>query len=95
MTQQDWFTAFRDVSQNLAAFLPAMLGAAVLVLVGWLFGRLLAWASRRTMISFLARLPARHGRADSRVVDLVSRSLAPARRLGGRAEGTGARKSHA
>jgi hypothetical protein len=56
MTQQDWFTAFRDVSQNLAAFLPALLGAVVLVLVGWLFGRLLAWASRRTMNSLLARL---------------------------------------
>jgi hypothetical protein len=56
MTRQDWFTAFSEVSQNLAAFVPALLGAAMLVLGGWLLGRLLAWASRRTMSSLLARL---------------------------------------
>jgi hypothetical protein len=56
MAQQDWFTAFRDVSQNIAGFLPALLGAALLVLVGLLFGRLLAWVSRRTMAALVARL---------------------------------------
>jgi hypothetical protein len=56
MTQQDWFTAFRDVSQNLTAFVPSLLGAAAIVLIGWLLGRLLAWAARRAALTFVARL---------------------------------------
>ncbi len=56
MTPQDWLSAFRDVSQSLAAFAPALLGAAVLVGAGWIFGRLLAWGARRTVKALFVRL---------------------------------------
>lgn len=56
MEQQEWFSGFRDVLQNLAGFVPALLGAALLVLAGWLLGRLLAWGARRIVHAVLARL---------------------------------------
>ena len=59
MAQQEWFSGFREASQNVAAFLPALVGAAVLVLAGWLLGRLLGWMARRVVSALLARLAKR------------------------------------
>lgn len=56
MPQQDWFFGLGEVSQNFAAFAPALLGAALLVLAGWLLGRLLGWAARRLVHVLLAGL---------------------------------------
>ncbi len=56
MMQQEWFSGFRGVSQSLAALLPALFGAAVLVLAGWLLGRLLGWSARRVTKALLMRL---------------------------------------
>ena len=60
---EQWFAGFRDVTDNLAAFVPALMGAAVLLLAGWLIGRTLAWAARRAVHALLGRLasqPALH-----------------------------------
>lgn len=56
MTQGEWFSGFRDVTQSVGAFLPALIGAAVLVLAGWVLGRLLAWVARRVVNALLAHL---------------------------------------
>lgn len=55
----DWLSGFRDTAQKLYAFLPALLGAALLVLVGWLLGQLVSWLVRRGTRAFIGRL-ARH-----------------------------------
>lgn len=68
MTQSDWFSGFRDVSENFIDFIPALVGAAVLLLAGWLTGRMLAWAARRGIAALLARLshrPAIHSALES------------------------------
>lgn len=52
----DWLTGFRDTAEKLYAFLPALLGAALLVLAGWLFGRLLAWLAQRATRGLIHRL---------------------------------------
>ena len=59
MTQADWFSGFRDVSQNFARFIPALVGAAILLAAGWLIARLLAWVSRRATSGLLKRLSRR------------------------------------
>lgn len=59
MAQQDWFSGFREAWRNVAAFLPALVGAALLVLAGWLVGRLLSWVARRLVTALLARLAKR------------------------------------
>lgn len=56
---QDWLAGFRNAAQNIGAFVPALLGAALLVLVGWLLGRLLAWLARRGAQRVLSRVGAR------------------------------------
>lgn len=56
---QDWLAGFRNAAQNIGTFLPTLLGAALLVLVGWLLGRLLAWLARRATQGVLSRLGAR------------------------------------
>jgi hypothetical protein len=56
MALQDWFSGFRDVTQNVATFLPTLVGAALLVLAGWLLARVLAWVARRLAHALLARL---------------------------------------
>ena len=56
---QDWFSGLRDASQNIGAFLPALLGAALLVLAGWLLGTLLGYLVRRLTASLLTRLSRR------------------------------------
>ena len=60
----DWLSSFRDTAQKISAFVPALLGAAVLILVGWLLGRLLSWITRRAvkvLIDKLARQPSLGG----------------------------------
>ncbi|HEX6313478.1 MAG TPA: hypothetical protein VFZ73_01405 [Gemmatimonadaceae bacterium] len=52
----DWLSGFRDTAQTIYAFLPTLLGAVVLILSGWLLGRILAWGSRRTVTALLDRL---------------------------------------
>jgi small-conductance mechanosensitive channel len=64
----DWLSGFRDTAQKIYAFLPALLGAALLVLAGWLLGRLLSWLARRggnALIGRLARHPALGGAIES------------------------------
>lgn len=56
LLQQDWLSGFRDTARNLAEFLPSLLGAAALLLGGWLLGRALAFVSRRATSSALGRL---------------------------------------
>lgn len=53
---QNWLDGFRDAAQRIYTFLPALLGAALLVLAGWLIGRLLAWVARRIIAAILMRL---------------------------------------
>lgn len=65
---QDWLDGFQTAARNIGAFLPAMLGAALLVLAGWLLGRLLAWLARRGTAAALNRLhkrPELHGAIES------------------------------
>ena len=65
---QDWLDGFQTAARNIGAFLPAILGAAILVLAGWLLGRLLAWLARRGSIAALHRLgkrPELHGAIES------------------------------
>lgn len=52
----DWLTGVRDTAQRISAFLPTLIGAATLILGGWLLGRLLSWLARRTVRAFLDRL---------------------------------------
>jgi small-conductance mechanosensitive channel len=64
----DWLSGFRETAQKIYAFLPALLGAALLVLSGWLLGRLLSWVARRgvkAVIGRLARHPALGGAIES------------------------------
>ena len=56
MIQREWFSGFREVSGSLAAHVPALVGAATLILAGWLLGRLLAWLTRRAVSLPLGRL---------------------------------------
>jgi small-conductance mechanosensitive channel len=68
MAEQAWFSGFREVWRSVTAFLPALVGAALLILAGWLLGRLLAWAARRLVTALLARLakrPSLHGAIES------------------------------
>jgi small-conductance mechanosensitive channel len=59
MLQQDWLSGFREASRSLTAFLPALLGAAALLLVGWLVARGLAFAGRRAAAAIVSRLARR------------------------------------
>jgi hypothetical protein len=59
MAEQAWFSGFREVWRSVTAFLPALVGAALLILAGWLLGRLLAWVARRLVTALLARLAKR------------------------------------
>ncbi len=64
MSEQQWVAGFETAWRNIAAFLPALLGALVLILAGWLVGRLLAWVVRRlvsALLTRLARRPRFHG----------------------------------
>lgn len=66
--EQEWFAGFRDVADSFTGFIPALTGAAVLLLAGWLLGRALAWAARRGVHGLLTRLasrPALHGAIQS------------------------------
>lgn len=56
---QDWLSGFRDASQNIGAYLPRLLGAAVLALIGWLLALLLGWLARRLGTALMTRLSAR------------------------------------
>lgn len=56
MLSQDWLAALGELMQELRQFLPAMLAAAALVLVGLLIGRLLQNWGRRLTASALHRL---------------------------------------
>jgi hypothetical protein len=47
MAEQEWLTGFAEVSRRLSAAMPALIGATLLVLAGWLIARLLAWIARR------------------------------------------------
>ena len=76
MAQQGLFSGFRDVSENIAAFLPAFLGAALLVLVGWLTGRMLAWVARRIVRSVFGRM-ARRPSLQSAIESSGARTQAP------------------
>lgn len=65
---QNWLDGFRTAAENIGAYLPAILGAALLVLAGWLVGRLVAWLARRGMSAALSRLgtrPELHGAIES------------------------------
>lgn len=59
MTQGDWFSGMRAAAQNLTRFVPAIVGALLLLLAGWLVGRLLAWLTRRGVNALLARVSRR------------------------------------
>jgi len=59
MTQQDWFSGILTVWPHAAAYLPAVVGAALLLLAGWLLGWGLAWAVRRVVRALLGRLAQR------------------------------------
>jgi hypothetical protein len=64
----DWLSGFRGTAQQVYAFLPTLLGVALLVLSGWLLGRLLAWGTRRTirvLLDRVARQPAVGSAIDS------------------------------
>jgi small-conductance mechanosensitive channel len=64
----DWISGLRDTAQKVYAFLPALLGAGLLVLAGWLLGRLLAWLARRAgraVIGRLTRQPSLHAAIES------------------------------
>ena len=66
--QQNWLEGFRTAVQNLGAVLPVILGAAALILAGWLLGRLLAWLARRGtggLLAGLGRRPELHGAIES------------------------------
>ncbi|MEX2049033.1 MAG: hypothetical protein WEB90_05605 [Gemmatimonadota bacterium] len=56
MAPQEWLSGLTDVTANLASFLPVLLGAAVLVLAGWLLGRVMAWVAGRTVGALMRRL---------------------------------------
>lgn len=56
---QDWLAGFRNAAENIGTFLPAILGAAILVLAGWLLGRFLAWLARRGAHGTIKRLGGR------------------------------------
>lgn len=56
---QDWLSGFREASQNIGAFLPSLLGAAILVLLGWLLGLLFGYLARRLAAAFMKRLSSR------------------------------------
>ena len=56
MAQQEWFSGLREASRNVAAFLPELAGAALLVLAGWVLGRILAWLARRAVTALVRRL---------------------------------------
>jgi hypothetical protein len=59
MTQSDWFSGVRAAIQDLTRFLPAIAGALLLLLAGWLVGRVLAWLARRGIKALLARISRR------------------------------------
>ena len=59
MTQGDWFSGVRAAAQNLTRFAPAIVGALLLLLAGWLVGRVLAWLARRAINALLARVSRR------------------------------------
>ncbi len=54
--QTEWYDGLRNVSENLTRYAPALLGAAALLLAGWLVGRVLAWLARRGINALLTRL---------------------------------------
>lgn len=56
MSDQQWFAGFETAWNNIAAFLPAILGALLLILAGYLIGRLFAWIVRRLVSALLTRI---------------------------------------
>lgn len=59
MVQRDWYSGLRDISHNLGEFLPAIIGATLLLVGGWIAARVLAWLARRSVNAVLARLARR------------------------------------
>ena len=59
MTQRDWFAGTRAAGENLARYIPAIVGALLLLLAGWVVGQVLAWLARRGINAILARMSRR------------------------------------
>jgi len=59
MPSQEWFSGFSPVARQLLAFLPVIASAALLVLAGWLLGRLARFLSSRGAAAVFTRLGAR------------------------------------
>jgi hypothetical protein len=59
MVEQEWVSGFRQVLQDLVVFLPLLMGATLLLLVGWFLGRVLGWLARRASSSLLMRVAQR------------------------------------
>lgn len=53
---QEWFSGFRQVARQVAGFAPVLVSAALLVLAGWLLGRLLRYLGTRGTSALLTRL---------------------------------------
>ncbi len=56
---QEWFSGFPQVARQLLAFLPVVASAALLLLGGWLLGRLARYLASRVVAAVLTRLGAR------------------------------------
>ena len=56
MMQADWVSGMSAATQNLTRFVPAIAGALLLLLAGWLVGRVLAWLVRRALDALLSRV---------------------------------------
>jgi hypothetical protein len=56
---QEWFSGFSQIARQLLAFAPVIASAALLVLVGWLLGRLARYLAARGVGAVLTRLGAR------------------------------------
>jgi mechanosensitive ion channel-like protein len=59
MPTQEWFSGFPQVARQLLAFVPVVTSAALLVLAGWLLGRLARYLASRLIGAVLTRLGAR------------------------------------
>lgn len=59
MPSQEWFSGFSPVARQLLAFLPVIASAALLVLAGWLLGRLARFLCSRGATAVFTRLGAR------------------------------------
>src|SRR5918996_4843708 len=56
---QEWFSGFPQVARQLLAFAPVIASAALLLLTGWLLGRLARYLTSRAVGAVLTRLGAR------------------------------------